>query len=242
MMHAVESLAAPAVALQAPHCGPCAVDAHVTMWQHSRMVACKRGCWRWQQQRGSGRLWCAWERAYHTCTHPCCSHGHCNWKLVCMHLSQGRHLCPQHPADPPARAAPPLQALAAVDDLSPSEATRLVWFLYHSHQRAPRLMQALVVPLYNGLGRLSSEELVGVLLAYAGLGAYEHELFAAISEFVWDKLPEMEPAGLAAVAWSYAGGCLALLVVQLCCCAACVRHASRAVDAECHCLPPAPCP
>ncbi len=119
------------------------------------------------------------------------------------------------PATPPSqprrllapRHAPPrpAQALQALGDLAPAAASRLLWFLLHTRQRDPELLQALVAPLYNGLGSLASGELADVLLGYAAAGHYQHELFAAASEFVWDKLPEMEPADLAAAAFAYAG-------------------------------------
>jgi hypothetical protein len=64
-------------------------------------------------------------------------------------------------------------------------------------------LQAVPV-LYNSLGALSPSELVALVGAYSTAGAYQQELYAALSEFLWEALSELEPAEVAEVAWSYA--------------------------------------
>ena len=58
--------------------------------------------------------------------------------------------------------------------------------------------------LYNSLGTFTPSELVALVAAYSAAGAYQQELYAALSEFLWEALSELEPAEVAEVAWSYA--------------------------------------
>lgn len=64
--------------------------------------------------------------------------------------------------------------------------------------------------LYNQLGQLTPRDLLDLLTAYAGAAAshtpsaYSHELFAALTEFLWEGLGGLEPGGLAAIAEGYA--------------------------------------
>lgn len=63
--------------------------------------------------------------------------------------------------------------------------------------------------LYNQLGQLTPPDLVSLLTAYAAAAqhspaAYSQELFAALTEFLWEGLVQLEPRCLADVAWGYA--------------------------------------
>lgn len=63
--------------------------------------------------------------------------------------------------------------------------------------------------LYNQLGQLTPADLLDLLSAYATAAAhtpsaYSHELFAALTEFLWEGLEKLDPAGLADIAACYA--------------------------------------
>lgn len=64
--------------------------------------------------------------------------------------------------------------------------------------------------LYNQLGQLSVRQLVDLLTACSAAasahspGAYSQELYAALTEFVWEGLGQLDGRGLADVAWAYA--------------------------------------
>jgi hypothetical protein len=69
-------------------------------------------------------------------------------------------------------------------------------------------VQAVPV-LYNQLGQLTPSGLLDLLSAYATAAshspsAYSHELFAALTEFLWEGLSELHPQGLADIAACYA--------------------------------------
>jgi hypothetical protein len=63
--------------------------------------------------------------------------------------------------------------------------------------------------LYNRLGQLTPPDLARLLSAYAAAAqhspsAYSQELFAALTEFLWEGLGQLDPRGLADVAVAYA--------------------------------------
>lgn len=63
--------------------------------------------------------------------------------------------------------------------------------------------------LYNQLGQLTPGDLLALLSAYAAAArhspsAYSHELFAALTEFLWEGLNEVDARGLADIAAGYA--------------------------------------
>jgi hypothetical protein len=69
-------------------------------------------------------------------------------------------------------------------------------------------VQAVPV-LYNQLGQLTPSGLLDLLSAYAmaashSPSAYSHELFAALTEFLWEGLSELDTQGLADIAACYA--------------------------------------
>lgn len=70
--------------------------------------------------------------------------------------------------------------------------------------------RAQAVPvLYNQLGQLTPSDLLDLLSAYATAAshspsAYSHELFAALTEFLWEGLSDLDPQGLADIAACYA--------------------------------------
>lgn len=63
--------------------------------------------------------------------------------------------------------------------------------------------------LYNQLGQLTPGDLLDLLAAYATAAqhspsAYSQELFAALTEFLWEGLNNLEGRGLADIAVGYA--------------------------------------
>jgi hypothetical protein len=63
--------------------------------------------------------------------------------------------------------------------------------------------------LYNQVGQLTPSDLLDLLSAYATAAshspaAYSHELFAALTEFLWEGLNELDSRGLAEIATGYA--------------------------------------
>lgn len=62
-----------------------------------------------------------------------------------------------------------------------------------------------VVPLlYNSLGSLAPGELVMLLSTYITGGVYQQELFAAVTEFVYEAVGRLSAMEVSEVAWSYA--------------------------------------
>lgn len=69
-------------------------------------------------------------------------------------------------------------------------------------------MQAVPV-LYNKLGGLSPPDLLRLLTAFSTAAqhspsAYSQELYAALTEFLWESLAQLQPGDLADIAAAYA--------------------------------------
>lgn len=63
--------------------------------------------------------------------------------------------------------------------------------------------------LYNNLGQLQAADLLRLLMAYAtasqhSQSVYSQELFAALTEFLWECLGQYTPSDLADIAAAYA--------------------------------------
>lgn len=86
--------------------------------------------------------------------------------------------------------------------------TRPCLRLPHDHAVLCCILQAVPV-LYNQLGQLTPSDLLDLLSAYATAAshsptAYSHELFAALTEFLWEGLSELDTRELADIAACYA--------------------------------------